>query len=88
MFESIALLAELIVPLIALFVVLEALSLALPEALGRWRTRFSPSVTDDLGWTKRAEALIAEGEASLDGRPLHTAATPVFMNNRPIRQAA
>lgn len=88
MIESVALLLSLVVPPFALFVVLEALSWGLPAALDRWRMRLSPSADGSVSWSRRAEPLVAEGVASLDGRTLHAAPYHPAMNSNPIRQAA
>lgn len=89
MVESIALLLQIIVPLATAFVLLEALSIALPAAVRRWRVRFSPDVADrDLTWSDHLDELAPTGVASLAGKPLHPASNHPVMNNHPIRQAA
>lgn len=89
MVESIALLLQIIVPLATVFVLLEALSIALPAAVRRWRVRFSPDVVDrDLTWSDHLDELVPAGVASLAGKPLHPASSRPVMNSHPIRQAA
>lgn len=89
MVESIALLLQIIVPLAIVFVLMEALSYALPPTLRRWWLRFSPDASDrGIAWSARARALAPEGSPSLAGKPLHPAGGRPSMNSRPIRQAA
>lgn len=79
----------LVAPLAALFIVLEALSYALPGMMERLRIRFSPDTLNrTLTMAPRILRPTEGGVAPTAGRNLHPEHAVRSMTSRPIRQAA